>query len=388
MRKCYLLLLCIYLSSAFTKGYSQDNSEVVIGTKHHLYSETLSEQRSFWVNLPASYSLEVNNYKRYPVLILLDGDAHFMACAGVARFMSASDKIPEMIVVGIKNVNRERDYTPDKIETVRKNDFGGGDNFLAFLEKELIPELDRQYRTEPYRILSGHSLGGLLAVHTFMKKNTIFNGFISIDPSLGTWDEPTIDKKVGAVSDSSFGRVIYIASANSGSRKARNEDRHVLLFNKLKEKGNGHLVGKFEYFENEDHRSVPLIAWHQGLSHIFEGYKYFYSEDSSINDLKNHYDKISSRLFYPIKPPERLINRIGYRILYSRNQDERMNALDYFRLNTSNYPASYNAFDSLAEAYAKLDNAQEAIVNYKKSLLLNPENDHAKAQIKILSEKK
>jgi predicted alpha/beta superfamily hydrolase len=60
-----------------------------------------------------------------------------------------------MIVVGIQNVDRRRDYTPDKVVTVRENNSGGGESFLSFLEDELIPELDQKYRTAPYRILFG-----------------------------------------------------------------------------------------------------------------------------------------------------------------------------------------------------------------------------------------
>jgi predicted alpha/beta superfamily hydrolase len=93
------------------------------------------------------------------VLIVLDGNVHFKSISGMVNYMSSdlyrSWKIPEMIVVAIQNVDRRRDYTPDKIITVRENNTGGGDSFLSFLEDELIPELDQKYRTEQYRILFG-----------------------------------------------------------------------------------------------------------------------------------------------------------------------------------------------------------------------------------------
>ena len=69
---------------------------------------------------------------------------------------SGNRKIPEMIVVAIQNVDRRRDFTPDKIITVRENNSGGGERFLSFLEEELIPVIDQNFRTEPYRILFGH----------------------------------------------------------------------------------------------------------------------------------------------------------------------------------------------------------------------------------------
>ena len=157
---------------------------------HTIYSDTLGEERTYWISLPASYSDKHKDYKRYPVLILLDGHIHFEAINGILNFMSGvrnrERQVPEMIVIGMMNVNRERDFTPDKIITKRINSTGGGNRFLAFLEKELIPKIDNQYRSMPYRLLFGHSLGGLITAHAYLQPNSIFNAFIAVDPSFGT----------------------------------------------------------------------------------------------------------------------------------------------------------------------------------------------------------
>ncbi|MBO6651121.1 MAG: alpha/beta hydrolase, partial [Balneola sp.] len=179
---------------------SQDVGEIIIGTKHSLRSDILNEDREYWISLPDSYNVQESSHKSYPLLIVLDGNVHFKALSGMVNYMSSdlyrNWKIPEMIVVGIQNVDRRRDYTPDKIVTVRENNSGGGERFLSFLADELIPELDQKYRTEQYRILFGHSLGGLLATHAYMKEKTLFNSFIAVDPSFGTWDSETMDKKL------------------------------------------------------------------------------------------------------------------------------------------------------------------------------------------------
>ncbi|MDP4710753.1 MAG: alpha/beta hydrolase-fold protein, partial [Saprospiraceae bacterium] len=136
-------------------------------------SDILNEDRAYWISLPDSYHAKASSYKHYPVLIVLDGNVHFKPIAGIVNYMSSdvyrSWKIPEMIVVAIQNVDRRRDYTPDKVITVSANNTGGGDNFLRFLEDELFPELDQKFRTTPYRILFGHSLGGLLATHAYLQ---------------------------------------------------------------------------------------------------------------------------------------------------------------------------------------------------------------------------
>ncbi|MBC8756375.1 tetratricopeptide repeat protein [Kordia sp. YSTF-M3] len=382
------IIVVLFFLIGMNQVKSQNDEQIVMGTKHILNSNILNEDREYWVSLPESYSNEQSSYKTYPVLIVLDGNSHFKSITGMVNYMSSgyngNRKIPEMIVVAIQNVNRRRDFTPDKIITRRKNDSGGGERFLSFLEDELIPELDQKYRTAPYRILFGHSLGGLLATHTYMKEKTLFNSFIAVDPSLGTWDAEIMDKKLAAMTTQSFKRFIYIATANWNKRNIRNRDRHVRLYEALNSKCEGEFPAKLEYFENENHGSVPIIAFHNGISAIFEGYGISYRDVESKELLTQHFQSISQRLSWDFNPPESLVNRIGYRMLRSRNKSDTSKALVFFILNTKNFPNSFNAYDSLGEAYEALGDKKKAIENYKKSLALYPDNEHAKMKVESL----
>ncbi|WP_321308105.1 alpha/beta hydrolase-fold protein [Marinifilum fragile] len=390
MSKKHIIVLFLLIGINHIK--SQDVRQIVIGTKHILHSNILNENREYWVSLPESYSKGESYYKKYPLLIVLDGNLHFKSIAGMANYMSSdvyrSWKIPEMIVVGIQNVDRRRDYTPDKIITVRENNTGGGESFLSFLEDELIPELDQNYRTAPYRILFGHSLGGLLAIHTYMKEKTVFNSFIAVDPSFGTWDSETMDKKLDSLTEQSFERFLYIATANWGKRNIRNRDRHVRLYEALNSKCEGEFPAKLEYFENETHGSVPPIAFYNGITSIFEDYGISYRDVESIEELIQHFQSLSQRLSWDFSPPEHLVNQIGYRMLQSRNEIDKSKALAFFILNTKNFPNSFNAYDSLGEAYESLGDNKKAIENYKKSLELYPKNEHARLKIESLGKSK
>jgi len=383
------IIIVIFFLIGINQVKSQNAGQIVIGTKYILHSNILNEDREYWVSLPESYSKEESSYKRYPVLIVLDGNAHFKSITGMVNYMSSGHngnrRIPEMIVVAIQNVNRRRDFTPDKTITKRENDSGGGDRFLSFLEDELIPELDQKYRTDPYRILFGHSLGGLLATHAYMKEKTLFNSLIAVDPSFGTWDAETMDKKLDAVNEQSFERFIYIATANWGKRNIRNRDRHVRLYEALNSKCKGEFPAKLEYFENENHGSVPIIAFHNGISAIFEGYGISYRDVESKEQLTQHFLSLSQRLSWNFSPPEYLVNRIGYRMLQSRNESDKSKALAFFILNTENFPNSFNAYDSLGEVYDALGDKKKAIENYKKSLELYPNNAHARMKIESLN---
>lgn len=158
---------------------------VEIARSYRIESRTLGETRVIDVSLPASYGTD--STRRYPVLIVLDGDFEQQIATAIARFYAETSQIPELLVVGVRNTNRGRDMTPPLLP-----DFpmppeigaaGGADRFLAFIGDELLPYLDSRYRTAPLRVLAGHSLGGLLAIYALGHRPELFTGYILMEPS-------------------------------------------------------------------------------------------------------------------------------------------------------------------------------------------------------------
>lgn len=266
----HLLFYIILFSVKFTFG--QNNIDIITGEKFVIHSGILNEERVCLLSLPDSYNDSTNIDKQYPILILLDGSTHFKTASGIVHFMG-SDKnrnhfMPETIIVAIENVDRERDFTVTKLKTKRPNRMGGGRNFLNFIQQELIPYIDKNYRTEPFRTLVGHSLGGLLTLNSYMDKNSLFDAYISMDPSIW-WDQEMMNDKVDSISSISLNKKLYIATANQGETNyERNKKRHDSLYALIKKKSNGKLNVEIEYFEKENHRSVPIIALYYGLKYL------------------------------------------------------------------------------------------------------------------------
>ncbi len=213
--------------------YSQNDKDIIIGSEFIINSSILTEYRTCLIHLPDSYNDSSDVKKKYPNMNLLDGYTHFNTASGIVHFMGSDRNrnhfIPETIIIAIENVDRERDFTVTKLKTKRQNTMGGGRNFLDFIEKELIPYVDKNYRTEPHRILAGHSLGGLLALNSYMDENSLFNAYISIDPSIW-WDKQMMTEKVDAILPSSLKKKLDIATANQGETNyERNKKRHDTL---------------------------------------------------------------------------------------------------------------------------------------------------------------
>lgn len=374
------------------------DQDIKIGKKYSLRSKVLKEERPYWVYLPNSYD-DSNKEQRYSVLYLLDGDAHFQSACGVVQFMSSSIngncQIPEMIVVAIPNTDRTRDLSPTHITVGLSGQAdawlessGGGDAFLKFIRDELFPQIDSKFHTQPVRILVGHSLGGLLAIHTLLAEPEMFQAYVAIDPAL-FWDNQLLtrqaENKISAIKR--LRKTVYISSANTpplldnGPIKMRKAIRKFVKTLEAARTENFRLG--FQYFDSEDHASVPLLSLYHGLLYIFEGYTQ--SDLESLPALQAHFKRLSKRLGGDVLPGEGYVNRLGYTLLYGRKDVKK--AIAVFEYNLARFPRSANVYDSLGEACLIAGDKARALKNYKKSLILDPNNRNAASAIRKLIEK-
>lgn len=157
----------------------------------------------------------------YPVIYLLDGNATVpMMETLIAR--NPQEPYGSAVVVGIGYptdepfdiLRRYHDLTPptppelippsrDGASVIRT---GGRDDFLAFLETQVIPEvesrlpIDRRRRT-----LFGHSLGGLFSLYVLYTREELFQTYVAADPAIW-WSGQAILKEQAAFLDRSLGR--------------------------------------------------------------------------------------------------------------------------------------------------------------------------------------
>ena len=300
-----------------------------------------------------------------------------------------------MIVVAIPNTNRTRDLTPtnarrgyDGSEEESLADSGGADHFLEFVREELFPKIDSEFRTMPHRILVGHSFGGLLAMHALIEHPDMFQSYIAIDPSLW-WDDQVLTSRARSTFNRGHGRSasVYISLANTPDLgfgdPALMEMAGRTFAYVLNEAATPSFRTMLQYFEDEDHPSVPLISLYHGLLSVFDGFKI--PIDAIVEDpstIVSHYRNVSNMMGAPVLPPESLVNELGYFLLYPFEDPDK--AVEMFRVNVANYPESANVYDSLAEALHVRGDRELAIENYEKSLQLNPRNEHAKRQLEVL----
>ena len=141
------------------------------------HSSVLNEERNYRIYLPDSYAWATD--RRYPVLYVLDGDLEFLHTAVSVGYLAAHGEIPEMIVVGLDSTVRVRDFTQTDWAEAWVGG-GGADNFKRFLSTELIPTIEQKYRTDGFRVLSGHSAGGQFVLFCLTSEPSLFHAYFAL----------------------------------------------------------------------------------------------------------------------------------------------------------------------------------------------------------------
>lgn len=397
------LIIAIVSTLLFLSAHAQSNQAITIGKKETIQSVILGEQRKLWIYTPSNTATVVSPEKKYPVLYLLDGEAHFYSTVGLVQQLSQANGngvLPEMIIVGIENTRRLRDLIPTSLA---KNDMQKADPFVRFLSEELMPYVDQHYPTAPYKLLIGHSLGGLLGVHVLTQFPQLFNAIIAIDPSMWYGQQKFLDNVVSSFPQLTLsGRKLFIGAANTlpkgitltqvakDKSKETEHLRSILRLNDFLKKNTNGLQYAYQYYPNDRHNTVPLISIYDGLRYIFDYYIFDAGEkdfaDSTIliaQRIQSHYQNISQQLGYQERPPEAFIQYMGYDAL-SKKHFEKAGA--FFAMNVENFPLSSSAWDAYGDYWSTRKDTLKAIEFYKKALQLH-QSTTITQKIELLSKK-
>lgn len=394
--KKFLLAALLF---SFQNIHAQNNDDLItIGKVDSIHSAILNETRPIMIYVPEEAESGQYGKQRFPVIYLLDGESHFYSVTGMIKQLSemnGNTVCPRMIIVGIPNISfdsRTRDLTPTHVpafseDSTDTSPSGGGESFTAFLEKELIPHIDSIYPTAPYRMLIGHSFGGLTVMNTLINHTGLFNAYLAIDPSMWWDNRKLLNQLTGEFDKMNFsGKSFYLAIANTMRRgvdtlSVRKDTtaltRHIRanldLAEYLKKSQNKTLRRNWKYYGNDDHTSLPLIAEYDAIRFIFDYYKLpslFDLFDPAVDvdsTLRSHFKTVSQQMGYEILPPEPVINRLGF--IFTRNglMDK---ALKMYTMNIENYPESFSTYEGMGDYYSAISNYDKAKDYYNKALAI------------------
>lgn len=362
------LITLIFLSACFFSLSQKTRNCTEVITIESTY---LKESRDVWIGLPDNY----DSTKSYPTLFVLDAEWWFdITYALTKEFYQNQDKCPEMIVVGIPQIDRrhrvlDMTFTDSKYDSMNQIDSnftwkktltGGGLNLLSHIEKEVLPYVNSTYSTNGFNSITGHSLGGYYCAY-IIPIQTSFSAFFINDASIwyNSGDALTnIDKNL----PKDFKTNVYITSGlkfKGPDVMVRNHLNKIdSLIELLQTYPNINLGSKS--YPNENHLSMYLYSMMDGLTYIFEGVEYGYislEDDITLESYNAHYKKTSNRLGFEFKAPLNGILYVGYA---NHLQQNWQNAIDAFEACYSIVEKDIYVNKLLAECYLNIGNKKKS----------------------------
>ncbi len=331
---------------------------------HTIESSNLSEQRTVVVQLPKSYQTHPN--KKYPVIYRLDGAGNLPLINAVLERLQENDQAPEVIVVAIESTNRLRDFYPsvNKEPQGPVGEGGGAAKFLAFVEQELMPLVNKQYRTHDYRVIAGASAAGVLALYAMQAEPELFQAHIAYSPAVWwNYGAPAKSLNTFVTKAKSINSYVYMnIGEEAGIMRERYDDMQQTLQNSKVQ----NLRFKSDAFAGVSHNLTSAA----GAFNAYHGL--FLSKDmplsalgDDVSSIDAYYQRLSQQWGEQIAPPDRAVRLLGYS-LTDNQQFER--AIEVFKYNIKNYPKSVYALSALSYGYEMQGNTRQALIQIEAAI--------------------
>lgn len=393
MKNIFVILLLV-LSFNDTNAQNPNHPSL----KHQIDSKTLNESNEIWIGLPYNYDSTTN----YPVIYLLDAEDHFDITYALTNELAKNDKMPSHILVGIPkkdNLIRFKNFTfstsnPLDYDTLINPDFfnnpdhfGGGYKYLEYIENEVISFVDKQYKTNGYNILIGHSLTGYFGAYA-MPFQKSFSAFQLYDPSVFCNSNEAI-KNLGNLKPN-YATNVYVTSA-AAKKEGDPKGKKVALdaidayIQKLTQYPSIRLGTKF--YPEEGHLSMYMYSVIDGFSFLYKGFGFGYilpTMNISLENYTAHYKKLSKTTGFDFSPPIDGIRWVAYANYHQKKWDEAIKC--YLRCEPY-FTDDYQVNLEMAECYFYLNHLKKSLEYYKKCKHLDPKNNSINSKIDELESK-
>ena len=268
LKKLLIFFSILFVFQSMVFAQTENVKPLTIGEIRTIKSKILNEDRTLNIYLPQNF----DKTKSYPIIYLLDGSMNedFIHVTGLVQFFNQMYSMPETIVVGIVNIDRKKDFTFHTDLKDLQKDYpttGHSDKFISFLEKELKPYIESQFKTTDTYIF-GQSLGGLLATEILLKRPEMFNNYFIISPSLW-WDDESLLKEapqlLTKIPDTK--KFVYV-SVGKGEHPVMIKDAES-LDDILKKSNKKNWALEYKMMETDNHATILHRSLYEGLVKLF-----------------------------------------------------------------------------------------------------------------------
>tara|TARA_R110002020_G_scaffold303939_2_gene519538 strand:- start:187093 stop:188235 length:1143 start_codon:yes stop_codon:yes gene_type:complete len=335
-------------------------------------SSKLSETRKLKIQLPRNY--DSNKDHSYPVILVFDADYLFEPVAGNVDYFSYWEDMPQALVVGIMQSDREADSYYDSNSLPAES----GADFFEFIGMELFPWLANNYRITNFNIAVGHDLTANFANNYLLKKPALFQGYISISPDFA----PQMKSRLSSILSNTEEPVFYYQATGTEDIKPLRDDI-LALDTDFKQIKNPNFKYYFDDFDGATHYTLAARAIPKALEELFATYRPIsqkefkevilkLDETSAYDYLVEKYATIES--LYGLKTQIRINDFIAVAAALEKKQDAE--ALENLgKLANKEYPKTMMGNYYLARSYEIDGEPKKAMRTYQNSLMLKEEGN-------------
>lgn len=311
MIKVFVKLLSSFLFFTSCTSAQNETNPIIIGEKLTVPSKILHESRKLMVYAPEKVSQKI------PLILVFDGESLFETTVAAVKFMNYSSEIPQMpeaIVVGIPNTNRDRD-----MPTPQQYGVGNGEkNFMDFIKQELIPWVNKKYQLNGHIIAIGHSQGALFVSYLMAEEPGTFSWAIALDAPMN------IDTKTNRLKEK------LTAVMNEQKIKSRYASIESVFGwgNDWQKSITKNVQAMQMKLPDETHESMPFKGMYEGLSFLFKDFAPL-RKDLSLTTLKEYYKLVSDKYGHTYEIPLRVITASASRKIIEERKDEILELVNY-----------------------------------------------------------
>ena len=360
-----LILLVIYCFAFFSVSANADNTFPAQPQMLKVSSSLLTEPADFKVTLPASYQSKAD--KRYVVLVDLHPRSHGYL-AGMEDWMSHNGGWPWLETIIVTAPDGHAGLGELKTLAIKQQE---NQQFLDFMEQDLLPAIDKQYRTNGFRILNGFTGNATFSLYTLLNRPSLFNAYIAASPVLDdnyAFVMADAAKKLAGMKGKP--RFLFMSTSDSDFEQNQLAD-FAKLEAIIKANATDSLDYRIKRFDGTYYMTQPILATAYGIEAIFNDVHQVLKPDSTIScqgvaAILAHYKTLSNDKYgFDVPAIDSLIA-----LARSFETTDPAKAIDIYQQTLKAIPTAFEASHALASVYASQGQRTEAIKYEKQALEL------------------
>lgn len=243
---------------------------------------------------------------------------------------------------------------------------------LDFFDQQLFPAIDKKYRTNGFRIMSGFRTNGTIVLSALLNKPHMLNAYIATSPELkDNYAQILSSAKKGLAKLNDKPRFLLF-SHGTNVKEEHQMESYALLHDALKQTTSTKLDWHYQHFEQNYFMSLPLVSVIMGVEKLFDDIHNGISPQSEIaqsgvESLVAHYQYLSEQKYGFEVSPKHSIEKLGeYTLGVDQNQ-----GIAILKKLIILYPEDSYSYHNVASAYAQIGDFENAVKYQKEAVSLS-----------------